>query len=68
MLTTPIIGFAIRLVIEPHRPHEGAMGRAADPVSGNVRSEFDHQFHYPTGLSMNTSGNVVVTARFVKAR
>jgi hypothetical protein len=44
------------------------MGRAADPLSGNVRSEFRHRFHYPTGLSMKAFGNVAVTARFVKAR
>jgi hypothetical protein len=44
------------------------MGCAADPVSGDVRSEFRHQFHYPTGLSMNAFGSVVAMVPFVKAR
>jgi hypothetical protein len=40
------------------------MGRAADPLSGNVRSEFRHRFHYPTGLSMKAFGNVAVNGAF----
>ena len=40
MLTTPIIGFADRLVVEPHRPHERAVRRTIETVGGDARAPF----------------------------
>ena len=42
MLTTPIIGFAMRRVVEPHRPHEGAMRRAIEAIGRDARSPLFH--------------------------
>ena len=36
MLTTPIIGSGDGGVVEPHRPHEGAMRRTIEPVGRNA--------------------------------
>ena len=49
MLTTPIIGFANRLVVQPHRPHEGAVRRTIETIGRHTGSQLLHAHNFSAG-------------------